>query len=79
MSRKDLVVVARFGYRHEAELAHGFLEDAGVPAALFVDDAGGAELGMAFSNPAEVAVAPEHAEQAREVLRAAGFETLDGA
>ena len=75
MSGTDPVVVARFGYRHEAELALGFLEDSGISAALFVDDAGGAEVGLAFANPARIVVAREGAEAARKILRAAGFET----
>lgn len=67
------VVVARFHYRHEGELAHGYLKDAGIDAGLFVDDAGGMEVGMAFSNPARLVVRPREAERAREVLRDAGM------
>ena len=65
-------IVARFHYRHEAEYARGFLDDAGIPASVFVDDAGGIEAGMAFSNPARVVVPDEHVERAREVLTNAG-------
>lgn len=76
MTSRSPVLVARFSYRHEAELAMGFLEDAGISAGLFVDDAGGAEVGLAFSNPARILVAPEDAEEARTVLRDAGFQTV---
>ncbi len=62
-------IVARFHYRHEGELAQGYLRDAGVDAALFVDDAGGADVGMAFVNLARLVVRAEDAERALELLR----------
>jgi hypothetical protein len=61
-------VVARFHYRHEAELAHGYLESAGVDAALLIDDAGGMDVGLAFVNPARVVVRAEDEVRARGVL-----------
>ena len=67
MSRERITttVVARFHYRHEAELAHGYLESAGVDSALHIDDAGGMDVGLAFVNPARIVVRPrtrsEHA------------------
>ncbi len=67
------VIVARFNYRHQGELAHGYLKDAGIDAGLFVDDAGGMEVGLAFSNPARLVVRPAEAEEARRVLRDAGI------
>jgi len=70
---RDPVVVARFNYRHQAELAHGYLVDADIEAGLFVDDAGGMEVGLAFSNPARLVVRPTDAERARDVLRDAGL------
>jgi len=66
-------VVARFHYRHEAELAQGYLEDAGVPTALFIDDAGGMDVGMAFVNPARLVVRLEDEQRAREVLADIGM------
>ena len=66
-------VVARFHYRHEAELAHGYLEDAGVPAALFIDDAGGMDVGLAFVNPARVVVRAEDEQRAVKVLTDVGM------
>lgn len=72
----DTVVLARFHYRHEAELAHGYLQDAGIPAGLFIDDAGGMEVGLAFANPARLVVHRDRAVEAREILENAGV--LDG-
>lgn len=66
------VVVARFNYRHEAELARGYLEDAGIASVLAADDAAGIEAGLTFSNPAELKVEAARAEEARRVLRDAG-------
>ena len=72
-SRIATTVVARFHYRHQAELAKGYLESAGVPSALFIDDAGGMDVGMAFSNPARLVVPAEEEGRARDVLAAAGM------
>ena len=66
-------IVARFHYRHQAELAHGYLESAGVDAALLVDDAGGMDVGLAFVNPARIVVRAEDEERARGVLIDAGM------
>ena len=70
MSRERIstTVVARFHYRHEAELAHGYLDSAGVDSALHIDDAGGMDVGLAFVNPARLVVRAEDEERAREVL-----------
>ncbi len=65
-------VLARFGYRHEAELARGFLDDAGIESALFVDDAGG-NLGLTLENEALLLVRADDAERARGVLQEAGM------
>lgn len=67
----DLVVIARFTYRHDGEFARGFLEDAGIPSHLAVDDAAGH---VTFSNVATLVVREEHADAARDVLRAADIE-----
>jgi hypothetical protein len=76
MDAKDPVLVAQFSYRHDAELALGFLQDVGIQAGLFVDDAGAAQVGLAYVNRAEILVAPEDADEARRVLRSAGIETV---
>jgi hypothetical protein len=62
------VEVGRWRWRHEAEMARGLLDDAGIPSALIADDIGGAYAGIA---PARLLVAPEDAGRAREVLEAA--------
>ena len=70
MSRDRIMttVVARFHYRHEAEMAHGYLESAGVDSALLIDDAGGMDVGLAFVNPARLVVREDDEERARSVL-----------
>lgn len=65
--------LATFSYRHEAELAFGYLENAGIDAVLYVDDAGGTEVGLAFANPARILVRPEHYDRAREVFESIGI------
>ena len=75
MSRDRIptTIVARFHYRHQAELAHGYLENAGVDAALLIDDAGGMDVGLAFVNPARIVVRTEDEERARGVWVDAGM------
>lgn len=64
--------IADFAYRHEAELAKGYLDDAGIESFLLVDDAGG-NLGLTLENDAAILVRSADAEKAREVLREAGM------
>ncbi len=75
MSRNRILttVVARFHYRHEAEMAYGYLESAGVDSALLIDDAGGMDVGLAFVNPARLVVREDDEERARGVLVDAGM------
>ncbi len=73
MPQSDIVLVARFTYRHEAEFAAGFLGDAGIPHSVLVDDHGGH---ITLNNSARVLVSAEEADRAREVLREAGLETV---
>ncbi len=75
MSRDRIptAIVARFHYRHEAELARGYLESAGVDSILHIDDAGGLEVGLSFVNPARLVVRAEDEERARRVLVDAGM------
>lgn len=72
-------VVASFSARPQAEIARGFLEDAGIRSALVVDDAGtsvpGVSIGFA---PARVLVRSSDIDRAREVLRDAGMLDDDG-
>ena len=62
------VAIAEFLYRHEAEFAAGFLEDAGIPYRLQIDDAGGADLGVTIARPGRLWVRGIDVEAAREVL-----------
>ena len=71
--RISTTIVARFHYRHEAEMAHGYLESAGVNSMLHIDDAGGMDVGLAFVNPARIVVRVEDEERARQVLVDAGM------
>jgi hypothetical protein len=63
--------VARFSFRHEAEFAKGYLDDAGIESFLVVDDAGG-NLGLALENDAGIMVKSEDLDRARQVLLEAG-------
>jgi hypothetical protein len=63
----ELVPVAEFRYRHEAEFAAGLLADAGLPFRLQVDDAGG-DLGLTLGRLAVLWVRAADEERAREVL-----------
>lgn len=72
----DTVVVATFAHRHEADLARGYLQDAGIRAISTADDGGGAfGLPLTFSPKsfATVRVRREDEERAREVLADAGM------
>lgn len=72
-------VVATFRQRHTAELARGFLDDAGIAAAVRVDDAGGSLAGLTLSaGAARVLVRPEDVARAREVLADAGMLADEG-
>jgi hypothetical protein len=74
----ELVVVMVLGYRHEAELAKGFLDDAGIEAVIQKDDASGLETGLSFTSPAKLIVHKDDLNQARQILRAAGVLPPDG-
>ena len=64
--------IADFAFRHEAELAKGYLDDAGIESFLLVDDAGG-NLGLTLENDAAILVRTADAERARQVLKEAGI------
>lgn len=67
-------VVATFRQRHTAEMAQGFLADAGIDAAVSVDDAGAMYAGLAFGpSAAQLLVRPDQARKARRVLAEAGM------
>ncbi len=62
------VRVGEYRYRHEAEFAAGFLEDAGIPYRLQIDDAGGADLGLGMLSPALLWVRAVDADVARDLI-----------
>ena len=68
--------VAQFGFRHEAEFAKGYLNDAGIESFLVVDDAGG-NLGFALENTATLMVRTTDLPRARQVLSDAGVMEED--
>ena len=72
-ARIPTTIVARFPYRHEAELAHGYLQDAGVRAAILIDDAGAMYGSMAFVNPARLVVRVQDESRARHLLTDVGM------
>ncbi|MGD2047162.1 MAG: DUF2007 domain-containing protein, partial [Gemmatimonadota bacterium] len=62
------VRIAEYRYRHEAEFAAGFLDDAGIPYRLQNDDAGGAGLGLSLLHPSVIWVRSTDERVAREIL-----------
>lgn len=60
------VEVARFAYRHLAEMALGILEDEGIPGVVVADDVGGQYPG--FMGSARLVVPEDLAERARGIL-----------
>jgi hypothetical protein len=67
----DLVVLRRYRWRHEAEVALGLLEDAGIGALILADDAGGALGGIGLPSgqlPVRLLVREEDLDGARAVL-----------
>lgn len=71
-------VAADFRHRHEAEMARGYLEAAGIPCAVHADDAGGAYAGLALgTGGARVLVRRADMRDARRVLEDAGMPGRD--
>ena len=67
-----LVLLARFRYRHQADTARGFLKDAGIPAVVSADDAGG-NLGFTICGNARLLVRPNDLKEATELLAECGI------
>lgn len=63
------IPVGQYAYRHEAEFAAGFLEDAGIPYRLQIDDPA---LGVPMSGSATLWVAAMDERRARELLEVEG-------
>jgi hypothetical protein len=74
--KEQHVRIAEYRYRHEAELAAGFLSDAGIPFRLQVDDAGGADLGLSMLRPAILWVRAVDVEDARMLLASDETESV---
>jgi hypothetical protein len=65
---KDPIIVKAFTDRNEAELARGYLEAEGIPAAIAADDLGSEGPGLTFGKPVDLVVEATDAERARELL-----------
>jgi Putative prokaryotic signal transducing protein len=80
MQDRKLVVVRSYGSRMEAELAKGALEDAGIPAMIQSDTAGGMREHLAWSGAGfKILVREEDATVASDVLTpVAADENSDG-
>jgi hypothetical protein len=68
MTHHELVPIAEYGTRPEAELAKAILEANEVAAAIAGDDAGGMNPWIHPATPVRLLVRAEHAERAREIL-----------
>jgi hypothetical protein len=69
MAQEDLVVVATFNDRPEAELARGALEAAGLDAMVSGDDAGALQPALGWTGSGiHLVVRAEDADAAREIL-----------
>jgi Putative prokaryotic signal transducing protein len=69
---RDTVVIARFNHRYEADFAQGYLNDAGIESVVSADDAGGADIGLAFTRQVRLLVLATEEERSRVVLENAG-------
>jgi len=64
----DLVVVATFKSRPEAEMAKSALDAAGIESMLQADDAGGLQPGLWEGRGIAVVVRSDDAQTARDIL-----------
>jgi hypothetical protein len=69
---QDSVLLASFHRRYEAEIAQGYLHDAGIECVILADDAGGADLGLPLTRRARLFVLAADEERAYRVLGDAG-------
>jgi hypothetical protein len=70
VASEDLVEVARYPSRTEAEIALARLESDGIPAIASVDDGGGAIPALDLVRGVRILVTPEDEERARASLGA---------
>ena len=76
MGTEETVVVATFLHRHQAEMARGYLRQAGLRSVVSADDGGGAfgaPLTFSPSSFATVRVRTSDLDEAREVLAGVGL------
>jgi prophage DNA circulation protein len=66
----DQVVVRRFSYRHEAEVARSFLDGHGIEARVTSDDCGAVDPALGLVRGACLVVAADNAARAEELLDA---------
>jgi hypothetical protein len=64
-----MIQIASYSSHHEAELAAGFIRDAGISALTRSDDASGWEPGLTFVNSVRLLVPPDEADRARSILK----------
>jgi len=69
---KDTAIAASFNRRYQAEIAQGYLNDAGIESMISADDAGGADLGLGLTRSAHIIVRSEDEARARRILEDAG-------
>jgi hypothetical protein len=71
MTNPDLIVVATFTSRQEANLARSALEAGGIYSIVFADDAGGVQPGFWEGRGVAVIVRKDDEQAAREILNVA--------
>jgi len=64
----DQIVVQRFSYRHEAEVARSFLDGHGIEAWVTSDDCGSVDPALGLVRGACLVVAGEDAARASQLL-----------
>jgi hypothetical protein len=74
MEDSTLVAVAEYWQRFQAEQACSFLEQNGVPAMIWTDDAGGLGPSMGFVNGYQLRVKQDQANLAEELLSDFGLD-----
>jgi hypothetical protein len=68
----ELVTIATFGLRHEAEIARAVLDSAGIESSVVADDEGGLNPGFYRTYGIRLIVGADDAEDAAALLDDAG-------
>lgn len=68
MQDEGIVVVGRYAWEHEAQVAQAVLQTNGIDAILIRDDVGGMLPSLDFLREVKLAVRAEDAEEARSLL-----------